>query len=794
MRQSTLFVGLFFWATCLSGQTAGILEAQFLRERPELDGRLTDSCWQLVYPLEAFTTAYPVFGTKPECRTEARLFYTSTGIYVAACCYDADSAGVRSDRGLRDEAQTGDWFRISLDTWNDDRLAFAFTVSAAGVQLDSRHGDEHWDAFWESAAIQQAGGWTLEVFIPFSALRFPKKSRQDWGLQLSRYDRSSGELSTWSPQDPLVTDQVVQFGTLTGLHNIRQDQRKQLSLYSASDLDTRKYYTNRNQFTQTAGVDGRLGLGSQATLDFTILPPLALSTTWNRNEKDEPFFFTATPPSPRQFIAEEGDLFRKNRSFDPNPYQPAYLFSWRHPLQPGEVFTKYYNGKLIHATKITARTRGNLRLGGYTALLSPTHADVRNLASPIVAYDRVRLQGISNTSFLAAEYVLPNNGFVHLSSAARLAGRDMQTHAPLLQFSVRDRSNTLDMSGAAQLVHQNIDTVSFNSGSYSYSISRLNRRLGFVLSHVGYYEEPNPLPVFPGGRLQRFNRSAARVLFRSFDPGGLFVNRSSALGVELQWPDAAGQQKDWYLAGSFSGLDYQLRTYSANLSVQPQSRLIRYESSTPGSPGGPYLYQEVAPFVRAGLSFQSDYRRRLRYAIEANGSGSVKGEFPDLQIRVVPEWVVSNWVRLSGDFGYAGAYRQLQLLAVPGRWVFEQYDLVRAWGKVRFSWYPVQRLGVFTSIGVSGQAAHRRRAVELAVGGDLVPVDLALDDRPSTVDKEYTFGVRYFFSSVSQLRFDYTVGGTNSIQVLPLPTSLKADKPLQANLTLIWVLNNPKIR
>jgi hypothetical protein len=175
--------------------------------RPKLDGELNDSCWQQVPVVQDFSTSTPVFLQTPKNATSVQLFFAPDALYVGAFCA---SPKVRADGSARDEAGTGDWFSIALDTWNDDQNAFLFRITPGGLQSDARIGGNlsefDYDAVWQSAVQLQANGWSLEMRIPYTALRFPSKGAQYWGLQMSRYDRNTGELSTWNPQNPLIYD------------------------------------------------------------------------------------------------------------------------------------------------------------------------------------------------------------------------------------------------------------------------------------------------------------------------------------------------------------------------------------------------------------------------------------------------------------------------------------------------------------------------------------------------------------------------------------------------------------
>jgi hypothetical protein len=120
-------------------------------------------------------------------KTEVKILYDNTAIYVGAYLYD-DPALIRKQITARDgESQSDvDYFSIFLDTYNDHQNGFQFLVTTANVQTDARlspnstsdfnsFGDKTWDAVWESKVSMKADGWVVEMRIPYSSLRLQKK-------------------------------------------------------------------------------------------------------------------------------------------------------------------------------------------------------------------------------------------------------------------------------------------------------------------------------------------------------------------------------------------------------------------------------------------------------------------------------------------------------------------------------------------------------------------------------------------------------------------------------------------
>lgn len=755
MKKYNLLLLCLFAEAALFGQASRNLEAIRLNQAPVLDGQLTDSCWQELRPLDAFTTSTPVFGKKPVCNTEVRLFYTETALFVAAHCFDPDGGGVRRDGGIRDGELTGDWFQVSLDTWKDGQLAFDFTVSAAGVQYDARN-TSGWDANWQSAVSLQADGWALEMRIPLTALRFPRKAEQHWGLQCTRYDRSSGETSTWNPQNPQVQDRVLQFGTLAGLRDLYQLQRLALGAYLNSNLWTQTKPFEVNELTETVGLDGRVGLNSNATLDFTLLPPMQLTIDWRRlfNAVAIEKKFNTPVTEPRQFIQEERDLFDQEYALNYSPVVRGYQIRSNRPLEPGERYINSTESKLLQATKLTARTRGNWRFGVYNALLGPVKVTVRNDSLERI-YDRT-LQAVSDFNYMSAEYLLRNNSFIQVSNASLLAGPNLTILSPRLGFRLRDRSNTLEASGLAKMNYQKTDTIRVQNYHYRLGIARVNRRWGWAASF-----EENYTPVqkaTPAGILWGYAHAA--VTYRNYRLWGPFLNVDAAAGASLNYngsiklPEVkAGIQ----LFGNIGATDRHFQQYSIAFYIIPYSRKIRYDKS------GAYLYQEIAPIVSGKLEYTSDRRKRFIGSAGMYVSASTKGEMPVMHAFIRPQWVISRRLTAEATWESRASFERLIVLFTPKVWTFERHNEWNHAIRLGIRWYPADRLMAYCSMSVIATRYTKREAVTLQNDGRLTPSDLPLSSPWSPTQGAAQAGLQYFFTPTSYVRFQHTFGDYNTL-------------------------------
>jgi hypothetical protein len=156
-----------------------------------IDSRFDEPVWEQAALLHSFTQFDPVEGTPAAQRTEVRVLMDAANIYFAIKAFDDDPNGVRATLAERDEfSRSDDYIRIILDTFDDQRRGYVFSVNPLGVQHDGiwnegggsggRRGsfgppvDDNPDFLWESHGEITEWGYAAEVRIPFKSPRFPQ--------------------------------------------------------------------------------------------------------------------------------------------------------------------------------------------------------------------------------------------------------------------------------------------------------------------------------------------------------------------------------------------------------------------------------------------------------------------------------------------------------------------------------------------------------------------------------------------------------------------------------------------
>jgi len=251
-----------------------------------IDGRLDDPAWRDAPVGRDFVQRSPDALRPSTQRTEARLLVDDVALYVALRLFDSAPDSIVAPLARRDADLYSDWAEVSIDGYLDHRTALRFMVNPAGVQRDAVvSGDDlftedaGWDAVWASATARDSTGWTAELRIPLSQLRFSVASegRTRWGLQIGRVIARRNERSYWSPIAPTVAGFVSQFGTLEDITIARPVRRAEILPYLSTKLtrtpiDAANPLARPTEMQRAIGLDLRVGVSQGFTLTGTINP------------------------------------------------------------------------------------------------------------------------------------------------------------------------------------------------------------------------------------------------------------------------------------------------------------------------------------------------------------------------------------------------------------------------------------------------------------------------------------------------------------------------------------------
>jgi Domain of unknown function (DUF5916)/Carbohydrate family 9 binding domain-like len=190
-----------------------------------VDGKLDDAAWQQAAVLDTFYETYPADNTEPKAKTVVYLTYDEHDFYIGIHAFDPEPGKVRAPFVERDKVLgTDDNVAVFLDTRNDRRSAVELRVNPRGNQGDAVYNDSSGnedfspDFFYDTAGQLTADGWTAEMRIPLSSLRYPKLAENRWGILVWRnYPRDQRYAFHSSPIARGSNCWVCQSRELTGL-------------------------------------------------------------------------------------------------------------------------------------------------------------------------------------------------------------------------------------------------------------------------------------------------------------------------------------------------------------------------------------------------------------------------------------------------------------------------------------------------------------------------------------------------------------------------------------------------
>jgi hypothetical protein len=249
---------------------------------PVIDGLLNDEAWDQVEWAENFIQRTPEDGAAPSQQTKFKILYDAKFLYVGVFALDTEPDKVARRMSRRDGFE-GDFVEINIDSYHDKRTAFSFSASASGVKGEeyvSNNGDNWdptWDPIWYLKTSLNDEGWIAEFKIPLSQLRFSDQEEHVWGIQMLRYVFRKQERSYWQPIPQAASGWVHRFGELRGLKGIKPQKQLEIQPYVVAKTERSPIEENNPYATGSAsdldvGIDAKIGITSDITLDLTINP------------------------------------------------------------------------------------------------------------------------------------------------------------------------------------------------------------------------------------------------------------------------------------------------------------------------------------------------------------------------------------------------------------------------------------------------------------------------------------------------------------------------------------------
>ncbi|HUH32552.1 MAG TPA: DUF5916 domain-containing protein [Daejeonella sp.] len=478
---SLTFLGTFlaFTAVLAADKEPEVKKVKAVRtdKAPKIDGILDEEMWKNVPEAIDFTELRPVPGRKEKAgqETHVKIIYDDSGIYVGARMNEHNPDSIARELAPRDQVGNADFFGIVFDTYLDKINGNGFFVTAAGSQFDAKYSnggneDPQWNAVWESDVKIDATGWTVEMRIPYSALRFSQKDIQKWGVNMIRKRQKIQQQFFWNSIDPNKNGFINQNGELSGIENVKAPVRLSFSPYVSSYVNNYPYNVSGVKNTTgsfNGGMDIKYGINQSFTLDMTLVPDFGQVQSDDQVLNLTPF--EVQFDENRQFFTEGTELFSKGDLFYSRRIgsNPTYLGDVT--LNTGEKFVKYpIESKLLNATKISGRTAKGLGIGFFNALTNRMEATVEDAAGN---RRLVETQPLTNYNIFVLDQSLKNNSSVSLINTNVLRkGSAYDANVTAVDFSLNDKKNVWNVRGTGKMSNITAPGTEQDATGYSYNL------------------------------------------------------------------------------------------------------------------------------------------------------------------------------------------------------------------------------------------------------------------------------------------------------------------------------------
>lgn len=715
IKRIILSIGIFLMFTGLYGRSADTTivkrtyQTAFANGAPAIDGLLNDDCWNAVEWTTDFIQSRPVENKPPSQQTAFKILYDNDNIYIFVRAYDTEPEKISKLMSRRDNF-TGDMVFVEIDSHFDKQTDFLFAASASGAKSDAAISDDgngeddNWNPIWYIKTFIDDKGWCAEMKIPLSQLRFDNNNSQTWGLQVTRHIYRLQERSQWQYIPKGSPGVVHLFGEMHGIKDIKP--KKQIELMPYMVARTEKFEKiegdpfNTGKLSKiSAGLDGKIGLSNNFTLDFTINPDFGqveadpsevnLTAFESYFSEKRPFFIEGR--NIYQFMPNQTIVIH-------NMYSDNLFYSRRigrypqyYPATSGIEFVKMPESTtILGAMKVSGKTKKGLSIGILESLTSREDALIdsagtrrKETVEPLTNYFVGRIQQdfrkgqtILGAMFTAVNRDINSPALDFLHKSAYTAGLDFQHNWKDRTWYVAANAEFSDVRGSRRSIletqtssaryyqrpdagHLSVDTTLRSLGGYGgtvkfgksskkrlqFETSLTLRSPGLEFNDIGYmrYSDVIHHGSWMGYYLRNpfwiFNNFFFNTnywMYWNFDGKLLSVNHNTNIHAQFK--------NKWFMNGNF------------NLSGESTSTtLLR---------GGPSFISPGEQGVN--LNFGSNETKKLFFFVgHYRGSGDVKSSSGQEYYGEV-NYKPTNSISITLDPSYSIQHNELQYINAIG--------------------------------------------------------------------------------------------------------------------------------
>jgi hypothetical protein len=662
VKQLLLFILMLFISYAAIAQENKIAERVYNTSRvigapPVIDGYADDDAWETVDWSGDFTQREPYEYESPSQQTAFKILFDDNNIYVAIRAFDTEPNKIEKRLSRRDGYE-GDWVAISFDSYDDKLTGFSFAATASGVKGDviitnDNQLDDTWNPVWYLKVSVDELGWVAEMKIPLTQLRFAKVEDYVWGLEVMRQLFRKEEFSVWQmvPQD--ASGWVSMWGELVGINNIKPKKEIELVPYVMGSLQKSEKidgdpFTTGTDWGYNAGLDGKIAVTNDFTLNFTINPDFG-QVEADPSEVNLSAFESYFPEK-RPFFIEGSNIFNFPLSGDQgreNLFYSRRIGGKPHfdlELEEDEYARVSEFTRILAAFKLSGKTKNGWSIGVMESVTNEAMATIDSLGiqrkeavEPITNFFNIRVQkDINGGNTIIGGMVTATNRFISdstlsfLPSSAYTGGIDFTNYwddrnyylrAKILGSNVNgDSTSIIYLQEAPQRYYQRPDnelsldssliSLSGYSGSvnigkdggghWRYGFNGTWLSPGFAINDMGYMRRADAI------------NNSAWVNYVIWTPFSIFRNINYSV---MEWAGWDFSGRHLYTGLRFA-VDAQFSNYwGSNIGLRWEGVDVNRAELR----GGPALLYPGN--LKTWLSVESDSRKKL--VLEISGSVEV---------------------------------------------------------------------------------------------------------------------------------------------------------------------------
>ena len=662
--------------------------------KPKIDGVLDDACWLEGEWTGNYRQNMPAEGAPPSQKTEFKILYDDENIYVAILAYDNEPDKIDRQMTRRDE-RLGDIVGINFDSYFDHRTGFEFNLTAAGCKIDlilTNDGfDTNWNPVWDGKVGLMDSGWIAEMQIPLSQLRYGKQKEQVWGLHAWRWINRNRESDHWNliPRDNAGL--LYYFGELHGLNNLPKIRRMEFMPYTLGKMEVYPKtegdpYKDGFDPSAAIGLDGKFGLGSNFTVDYTINPDfgqveadpseLNLTAFETYYEEKRPFFIEGR--NIFEYSFDDNQLFYSRRI--------GHIPMYRYEPDSGEYAKQPEYTSILGALKLTGKTSKGLSVGVVESLTSREYTEISSPegerkmeAEPLTNYFVGRVQkDINKSNTMIGGMVtstlrdIDHNYLDHINKSALTGGVDFRHYLMNKTFYIDFKALISQVQGSTTAItslqkessryyqrpdapHLKVDTTATQltgyggilefvkgaNGKWRYGVGTHWRSPGMELNDLGFQNKADEIWE---GQMVGYVENTPKGFFRTYE-----ITLS-----EINFWNFGGEYL--YSALELEGTSLFTNKWGLNIDLNRQGKTL----NTSLLRGGPGVYQHG--YTEQEYEISSDESRKVFLAIQYENSFSDDRISHHNEIALDLNWKATTSMVLSSELIFNKSIDDLQYI------------------------------------------------------------------------------------------------------------------------------------